>query len=212
MKNFKPFSSNLFIAAIFFFASISCADTPTDSLNKDSQKYLSFYETFDGERIHWEVNFDGNEITSVYKNGNRIPDDLVNDYKGKVYKELDEMRFGGKYYSFRMPVPLGEDFNIDMDEIRKNMKEFRGKFKDHKWNLEEFKFDDEKLKQDLEELKEKLKEHKFEKFQWKFDDEEYQERMEKLEEYLKEHFKKKNIKGFHIKDFVVQINGTFDKC
>lgn len=187
MKNFKPLSSKLFIAAIFLFASISCADTPTDSLNKDSQKYLSFYETVDGERIHWEVNFDGNEITSVYKNGNRIPDDLVNDYKSKVYKELDEMRFGGKYYSFRMHVPLGEDFNIDMDEIHKNMKEFREKFKDRKWNLEEFKFDDEKLKQDMEELKEKLKEHKFEKYQWKFDDEKLKKRMEKLEEYLKEH-------------------------
>ncbi len=35
---------------------------------------------------------------------------------------------------------------------------------------------------------------------------------EELNQILKEHFKKKNIKGFHIKDFVVQINGTFDKC
>jgi Fur family peroxide stress response transcriptional regulator len=35
---------------------------------------------------------------------------------------------------------------------------------------------------------------------------------EELNQILKEHFKKKNIKGFHIKNFVVQINGTFDKC
>ncbi len=181
MKNFKTLSSILFIAAIFLFASISCADTPTDSLSKNSQKYLSFYETVDGNRIHWEVNFDGNKIKSVYKNGNRIPDDLVDDYKNKVYKELDEMRFGDKIYSFRM-----HDFNIDMDEIHKNMKEFKEKFKDHKWNLEEFNFDDEKLKQDMEELQEKLKEHNFKEFQWKFDDEEFKERMEKLEEYLKE--------------------------
>jgi chromosome segregation ATPase len=153
-------------------------------LNNDSQKYLSFYETVDSERIHWEVNFDGNEITSIYKNGKRIPDDLVDDYKDKVYNQLDEMRFGGQFYSFRM-----RDFNIDMDELHKNLEEFREKFKDQKWNLEEFNFDNEKLKQDMEELKEKLKEHNFEKFQWKFDDEEYQERMEKLEEYLKEHFK-----------------------
>jgi len=182
MKNFKLLTSKLFIAAIFLFASISCADTPTDSLNKNSQKYLSFYETVDGNRIHWEVNFDGNEITSVYKNGNRVPDDLVDDYKNKVYKELDEMRFGDKFYSFKM-----HDFNIDMDEIHKNMREFKEKFKDHKWKLEEFKFDDEKLKQNMEELQEKLKEYNFKNFQWKFDDEEFKERMEKLEEYLKEH-------------------------
>ena len=182
MKNFKLLSSKLFIAAIFLFASISCADTATDSLSKNSQKYLSFYETVDGNRIHWEVNFDGNKIKSVYKNGNRIPDDLVDDYRNKVYKELDEMRFGDNISSFRM-----HDFNIDMDEIHKNMKEFKEKFKDHKWNLEEFNFDDEKLKQDMEELQEKLKEHNFKKFQWKFDDEEFKERMKKLEEYLKEH-------------------------
>lgn len=35
---------------------------------------------------------------------------------------------------------------------------------------------------------------------------------DELNQLLQEHFKKKNIKGFHIKDFVVQINGTFDKC
>jgi|SRR5690554_829930 len=29
---------------------------------------------------------------------------------------------------------------------------------------------------------------------------------------LKEYFKKKSITGFQIKDFIVQINGTFDKC
>jgi hypothetical protein len=62
-------SSYLVVFILFLFASVSCADTPTDSLNKDSQKYLSFYETVDGENIHWEVNFDGDEITPNYKNG-----------------------------------------------------------------------------------------------------------------------------------------------
>jgi chromosome segregation ATPase len=187
MRNFKLLSSNLLIISVFLFTSISCADTPTDSLNKDLQKYLSFYETVDGERIHWEVNFDGNEIKSIYKNGKKIPDDIIDDYKDKVYNQLDEMRFGSKFYSFKMPVPLGEDFNFNMDGLHKNMEKLREKFKDHKWNMEEFKFDDEKLKQDMEELRERLKEHKFEEFQLKFDDEEFKERMEKLEEYLKEH-------------------------
>jgi Fur family peroxide stress response transcriptional regulator len=35
---------------------------------------------------------------------------------------------------------------------------------------------------------------------------------EELNQMLMEHFNKKKIKGFHIDDFVVQINGTFDKC
>ena len=62
---------------------MACGDTPVDSLNKDSSKYLSFYETVDGERIHWEVNFMGDEITSIYKNGKRIPDDLALTIKTK---------------------------------------------------------------------------------------------------------------------------------
>jgi chromosome segregation ATPase len=172
----------MFVLFIFIFTSISCAETPTDSLYKDSQKYLSFYETDEGERVHWEANFDGDEITSIYKNGKRIPDDLTDDYKYKVYDQLDEMRFGGKKFSFRM-----DDFKIDMDELHKNMKLFKKKFKDHKWNFEEFKFDNEELKEEMEELKEKHKKHKLDRFKFKFDDEKFKERMEKLEEYLKEH-------------------------
>ena len=35
---------------------------------------------------------------------------------------------------------------------------------------------------------------------------------EELDQILKEYFKKKTINGFQMKNFVVQINGTFDKC
>ncbi len=35
---------------------------------------------------------------------------------------------------------------------------------------------------------------------------------EELDEILNEYFKKKDIKGFHLKNIIVQINGTFDKC
>ena len=35
---------------------------------------------------------------------------------------------------------------------------------------------------------------------------------EELDTLLKNYFKKKEIEGFHIQDFVLQIKGTFDKC
>lgn len=35
---------------------------------------------------------------------------------------------------------------------------------------------------------------------------------EELDSLLKEYFKNKNIEGFDIKDFVVQIKGTFNTC
>ncbi|WP_159517838.1 Fur family transcriptional regulator [Sunxiuqinia indica] len=35
---------------------------------------------------------------------------------------------------------------------------------------------------------------------------------EELDTVLREYFKNREIKGFHIKEFVLQIKGTFDKC
>lgn len=35
---------------------------------------------------------------------------------------------------------------------------------------------------------------------------------EELNNLLKKYFETKKIKGFHINEFVLQINGTFDKC
>ena len=175
------------ILLLFLFTSTSCAGQSVDSLKKDSQKYLSFYETVDGERIHWEANFYDDEITSIYKNGKRIPDDLVDDYKFKVYDQLDEMRFGPNRFSFRMPVHSGEDFHFDMDGLHENLNEFREKLKDKKLNLEEFKLDED-LKKEMEELKEKLKEQKPHIYKWKFDNEKFKEDMKKLEKELKEKF------------------------
>ncbi len=178
----------IFVPAFALFTSISCGSTTTDSLKKDEAKYLSFYETVYGETVHWEVNFFGNEITSIYKNGNKIPDDLVADYKDKVYDQLDEMRFGEKHFSFRMPLPQGREWEFDIEDLEENLDKLKEKLKNHKWDFEEFYFDDEKLKQEMKGLQEKLKKHKFHQFRWKFDDEKFRERMEELEKYLKEYF------------------------
>jgi len=178
----------IFIPAFALFTSISCAEPSPDSLNKDSEKYLSFYESVDDERIHWEVNFDGDKITSIYKNGEKIPDGLVDDYKEKVYEQLDEMKCGERHLSFRMPFPPGREWKFDMEDLEENLDDLKEKLKNHDWDFEEFYFDDEKLKQEMEGLREKLKKHKLHQFRWRFDDEKFRERMEEIEKYLKEHF------------------------
>ncbi len=179
------------ILLLFVFTSTSCADQPIDSLKKDSSKYLSFYENVDGDRIHWEANFFGDEITSIYKNGKRIPDDLIADYKHKVYDQLDEMRFGSKRFSFRM-----DNFHFNMDGLHENLDELREKLKDEKLHLENFKLD-ENLKKEMEELKEKLKEQNSHIYKWKFDDEKFKEDMEKLEKELNEKFRDLENYKFH---------------
>ena len=180
------------ILLLFLFTSTSCANQSLDSLKKNSPKYLSFYENVDGEKIHWEANFEGSEITSIYENGERIPDNLVDDYKHKVYDQLDEMRFEPKRFSFRM-----DDFHFNMDGLHKNLDELREKLKEKKLHLEEFKLD-ENLKKEMEELKEKLKEQSPHINKWKFDNEKFKEDTEKLEKELKEKFRDFENYKFHL--------------
>jgi chromosome segregation ATPase len=179
----KPGSilASLLVGFIILFSSISCAGQPADSLKKDSPKYLSFYENVDGETIHWEANFLGDEITSIYKNGKRIPDDLVNDYKDKIYDQLDEMRYGSDRFSFKMP-----DIHIDMEDLNKQMEKFKEEFPNDKKQFKFYQFDDENFKKEMEELQKKLRDLKTEDFKLKFDDKKFKEKMEKLEKDLQE--------------------------
>jgi uncharacterized coiled-coil DUF342 family protein len=167
--------------------SVSCAETLTDSLNKDSQKYLSFYETVEGEKIHWEVNFFGDEITSIYKNGKRISDELVSEYKNKVYDQLDEMRFGSRKFSFQMPVITEDDFNFDMDELPKEIEELKKEFPDYREQFESYQFDGEEFEKQMKELKKELEENKSKFYKFKFDDEQFNKQMKELKKYLDEH-------------------------
>ena len=172
--------------------SISCASQPADSLKKDSPKYLSFYENVGGEKIHWEANFEGSEITSIYKNGKRIPDDLVDDYKDKIYDQLDEMRFGSDRFSFRMP-----DIRIDLDDLNKQMEKFNEEFPKDKKHFKFYQFDDENFKKEMKELEKKLEGLKEQDFNWKFDEKEFKEKMEKLEKELKENLRDLDKHQFH---------------
>ena len=190
----KPHSSIMPLLFLFtlIFSSVSCASQPADSLNKNSPKYLSFYENTGGERIHWEANFEGSEITSVYKNGKRIPDDLLNDYKDKIYDQLDEMRFGSDRFSFRMP-----DIHINMDDLNKQMEKFKEEFPKDNKHFKFYQFDDEKFKKEMKELEKELKGLKKQDFNWKFNEKDFKEKMEKLEKDLQENLRDLDKHQFH---------------
>lgn len=182
--NSQFFSPLLLLFGVFLLTSVSCAETPTDSLNKNSQKYLSFYETIEGESVHWEVNFEGDKISSIYKNGNKIPDELVADYKGKVYDQLDDMRFGGNRFSFQMPVLSGDELNLNMDELNKKLEEMQKNLPKLDENFKFYQFDNEEFKKQMEELSKELKENKLKIY--KFNDEKLKKQMEELNKKLKE--------------------------
>ena len=196
----SAFQPALFISLVFFLTSFSCASAPSDSLNKDSQKYLSFYETTDGETIHWEVNFFGDDITSIYKNGKRIPDDLVADYKDKVYDQLDEMRFGEKRFSFQMPVIVGDEFNFDFDEMNKELEEMKKNLPNLDEEFQFHYFDSEEFKKEMEDLKKELEENKSKFHDFRWNDEEFKKQMEELKKELKENHIKPEDFNFYFKE------------
>jgi hypothetical protein len=198
IKKVQPVKYFLIKLLLFISTAASYAETPIDSLNKDSQKYFSFYETINCERIHWEANFFRDEITSIYKNGKRIPDELVTDYEDKVYQEIDEMRFGGNKFTFRMPVITGNDFHIDMDELNKELEELKKDLPRHKEHFKFYQFDSKELEKEMEELKKELEENNSHIYEFKFDKEKFKEQMEELEKDLKENLPK-------LKDFKFEI-------
>ncbi len=74
IKNFPGVVIILFIG----LSTLSCASSTnenfsSDSLHKESDNYLSFYEKENGKNTHWEVNFENEEIASVYRDGEKIP-------------------------------------------------------------------------------------------------------------------------------------------
>jgi peptidoglycan hydrolase CwlO-like protein len=199
-KPITPFSSVILLSVVFILTSVSYANTPTDSLNKDSQKYLSIYETVDGESVHWEANFYGDEITSIYKNGKQIPEELVEDYKDKIYNELDDMRFGGKKFSFRMPVIVGSDINFDMKDLQKELEEMQKNLPKLDKQFKIYEFNDEDFKKQMDELKKELEENKSNIHKFKWNDEEFKKQMEELKKELKENLIKPEDFNFYFKE------------
>jgi len=168
-------------------SSLSCATSTSgnfssDSLHKENDKYLSFYEKEDGRNIHWEVNFENEEIASVYRNGEKIPTEDVDDYRAMINEKLDEIRFGLKKQSFKM-----DHFAFDMDEFHSDMEKFGEQMHNRFECLDDFKFDDEEFNKNMKELQERLGKLKDRKFDLKFDSEKFKEQMEKLNEQFKDH-------------------------
>lgn len=179
--------THLSLFLIIGLSSYSCASSTngnfsSDSLHKENEKYLSFYEKENGKNIHWEVNFEKDEIASVYRNGEKIPPEYVDEYRAMIDEKLDEIRFGLKKQSFKM-----DHFTFDMDEFNSDMEKFSEQMRNRFECLDDFKFDDEEFNKNMEELQERLGKLKDRKFDLKFDSEKFKEQMEKLNEQFKNH-------------------------
>ncbi len=168
-------------------SSLSCATSTkgnfrSDSLNKENDKYLSFYEKEDGKNVHWEVNFENEDIASVYRDGEKIPSKDVDEHRAMINKKLDEIRFGLKKQSFNM-----DHFAFDMDEFHADMEKFNEQMRDRFECLDDFKIEEGEFNEFLGELQERLEKLKGRKFDLKFDSKKFKEQMENINEEFKDH-------------------------
>ena len=177
----------LVLIIIVGLSSVSCASSTngnfsSDSLHKENDKYLSFYEKENDKNVHWEVNFENEEIASIYRDGEKIPSEDVDEYRPMINKKLDEMKFGLRKHSFKI-----DHFTFDMDEFHADMEKFNEQMRNRFERLEDFKFNDEEFNENMEELQERLEKLKDRKFYLKFDSKRFKEQMEKLHEEFKDH-------------------------
>lgn len=169
----------LFLVTFSFYSCSGTQETPggtTSYYNNMSDNSFSFRE--DGNK--WRVDFDDGDISAIYKNGEKIPQEDHPNYERMIFNRIsglkDNMRkFKSDMYAFKIDM---KKFNEDMKELKKNLSEnMPGKI--------EIEIDREEFNKGMENLKESLEDLKLKKFEFEFDKDAFKEDMKKLKEDLK---------------------------
>ena len=149
----QQFITSFIIAgSLLFFASCSSESytQQEDTSQQKGEQSLYFTEYEDGSKTRYEVNFNDGKISSIYKDGIKVPDNEIKDYEDLVYDELNSIR-SDKHDFFIHHSP--HVFHFEMDSLKDKMKEVRKKFKAENFN---FRFDHKKFKEDMKRLREEL--------------------------------------------------------
>jgi hypothetical protein len=148
----KFITSFIIASSLLIFASCGPeAYTQEDTSKQKGEQSLYFTQNENGNKVHYEVNFDDGEISSIYKDGVKIPDNEIKDYEDLINDELNSIK-DNKHDFFILPSP--HVFHFDMDSMNEKMKEMRKKLKAENFH---FKFDHKKFKEDMKKMREELK-------------------------------------------------------
>lgn len=136
--------------------------------------------SFKDEGSDWRVDFDDDEISALYKNGARVPDNEIDQHKEMIYEKLDGLKSDFKEFDGNV-----HKFHFDMDKFDEEMKKFKHDFDNDKFMHFKLEFDEDEFEKNMEKLEESLKGLKDKKIELYFDSEEFNENMKELEENLK---------------------------
>lgn len=161
------------------FQSSSDNDT-TNIHNTDGEEIFTFYENEHADKVKFEVHFNDGEITSLFRNGNKIPQDEYDEYEDLIHNRLSDLTFRPKVFAFNL-----DDMDWDHEKFKDDMDKLREDLKEQKFEWHNFDFDKEELNENMEELKENLKDMKLHQFHFKYDGSELRDQLESLEKELR---------------------------
>ena len=165
----------LLLPIIFIVSACSSSNQGTmNGLNKNQRadQSFSFYNSDKGKDSRWDVNFSDGEISSLYKDGERIPDDEIDNYKEMIYDKLDNLKDKSKHITIDM-----SGFKADMHKFKVDMQKLKEELKDKKF---EVNFDSEAFHNGMKNLSEELSKLKDKKIKIEFDSDKFKDEMENL--------------------------------
>ncbi len=179
-KNQYIFLGILLISTSLLFGCSSSHDVYHEKytmLDSDRGKTSVSFETReDGETIKWKAVFRDDELTALYKDGEKIPKSEFHKYEDMIDYKLNKLRGDDKYFAFHFD-------GFDKELFKEKMKEFKKNFKMHK---HEWDFDKQEFKEDMEKLREELSKLKDVDINIDFDKDEFNKGMQDLKKSLKE--------------------------
>lgn len=190
---------------IFNGCSTSNQDTYTqlDKNNRAGQNF-SFYNNEEGKDVRWEVNFDDGKISSVFKDGERIPDDEIDNYREMIYDRLNDLQDRSHHITIDLSGVKSE-----MGKFKEDMKKLKEEFRNHN---DEFNFDNEDFREGMKELSKELSKLKTKKIEINFDADKFKEDMDKLKDEIKVdvHINKEALRK-NLKDLDLEIRKHQDE-
>ena len=126
------------------------------------------------------MDFEDDEISALYKDGNRVPENEIEQHKEMIYEKLNGLKSDFKDLNGNV-----HRFHFDMDKFDEQMKKFKYDFDNDKFMHFKLEFDEEEFEKNMEKLEESLKDLKDKKIELYFDSEKFRDNMKELEENLK---------------------------
>ena len=170
----------IILTALFSLSGCASGIEQNTALNQNSitgDKSFSFKD----EGSNWRVDFNDDEISSLYKDGARIPDNEVEQHKEMIYEKLNKLKSDYKDLNGKV-----HRYHFDVDKFADKMKKFKNDFDDEKFMQFKLEFNGDEIEKNMEDLKEKLKELKDKKIEIHFDSEKFKDHMRELEEQFKD--------------------------